>query len=76
MISKDIYFMVELMDLLDGHSNQVLCKEKDLASFIANYDNDKYKVINVYGIGNVCLDGQEFIKRNDNLEHGGISNAS
>jgi len=70
MISKTIYFMVELIDLLDGNPNQVLCKEEGLADFIANYDKDKYKIVNVYGVTNLFLESKEFIKQEDALEKG------
>ena len=75
MISKAIYFMVEFVDLLDGNLSQVLCKEEDLADFIKNYDRDKYKVVNVYGVSNMFLDKNEFIKSTEGLEQGG-SNVS
>lgn len=70
MISKTIYFMIELVDLLDGNPSQVLCKEDDLAGFIANYDRDKYKIVNVYGVSNLFLEKNEFIKQDDALEKG------
>lgn len=75
MISKTIYFMIELIDLLDGNPNQVLCKEDDLADFIANYDKDKYKITNVYGVTNLFLESREFIKQDDTLEKGEQTNA-
>jgi hypothetical protein len=71
MINKTIYYMVELIDSLDGVSSQVLCKEEDLAGFITNYDRDKYKILNVYGVSNMFLDCKEFIKTTDGLENGG-----
>lgn len=76
MINKDIYFIVELLDLLDGNTNQVLCKEDDLAGFISNYDTEKYKIVNVYGVSNMFLEKNDFIKKEDNLEHGGSENVS
>jgi len=70
MLSKTIYFIVELMDILDNTLNQVLCKEEDLAGFITNYDRERYKIVNVYGVSNMFLDNNEFIKKDDNLEQG------
>lgn len=76
MINTTIYFMVELIDLLDGNTSQVLCKENDLAGFIANYDKDKYKIVNVYGVSNMFLDKNEFIKQDDALEKGDQTHVS
>lgn len=65
-----IYYMVELVDKIDGNHHSVLVNETTLANFIANYDKKLYTLVNVYGMGEVNLDHNDFITVEKNFEHG------
>jgi hypothetical protein len=70
---KDLYYMVELTNI-DGRVDTVLIKEKDLVSFISNYDDVNYTLLNIHGIGPVNLDYKDFIKKEVTLEKGDVKN--
>ena len=65
-----IYYIVDISTVTEGISIPVLVSEKDLSSFVSNYDTDNYKIINVYGVGILMLDYKEFLKKEKDLEHG------
>jgi len=69
-MNSDIYYIVELMSILDNIITPVLCNETVLADFISNYDKTFYKVTNVYGIGAVKTDYTDFLKKEEGLEKG------
>ena len=68
---KELYYMVELTNI-DGMVEAILVKDKDLASFINNYDSDNYTILNINGIGPVNLDYKDFIKKEVELEKGKV----
>ncbi len=68
---KELHYIVELTNI-DGMVEAVLVKDKDLASFINNYDSDNYTILNINGIGPVNLDYEDFIKKEVELEKGKV----
>lgn len=67
MDEKTIYYIVELINKLEGFSEGILCSDKDISNFINSYDKDKYKLISVNGVGALNLDYKDFIvKKEDN----------
>jgi hypothetical protein len=67
---QKIYYIVEIMSVLDGINYNVLCSEENLSNFLAHLDKDNYQLVNVYGVGQMYLETKEFVKKDNNLEHG------
>lgn len=66
----ELYYVVELMDVENNTPHSILCSEEALNSIVSNYDKDIYKLVNVYGLGQLDLDYMKFTKKPDNLETG------
>lgn len=65
-----LYYMIELASVLDGGITPLLLKEEKLATFLSNYDKENYKVVNIYGIGQLEQDETKFFKIIEGLEQG------
>lgn len=71
-----IYYMVELVSIVDNISYPIFIDGKDLPALISNYDKDNYKLVNVTGLGYINTDYKDFLKKEPNLETGENSNVS
>lgn len=67
------YFVI-VLDLVDGKTFTVQCKDKDeVATLLTHIDDEKYKVASVNAIDHVHADIKLFCKKL-NLEHGELKN--
>lgn len=63
-MNLSLYYIVELNNI-EGIPKFVLVKDENLVDFISKYNKEIYTIVNINGIGNINLDYNDFLKKED-----------